>query len=125
VRLFRRAARIGLLGAPCITALALAASPLRSETIPGGRPRSHAQRLFYRQPARVWTEALPIGNGRLGAMAFGGVAEDRLALNEDTLWTGRPHEYHREGAARHLPEIRRLLWEGGRRRPRPSRSASS
>jgi alpha-L-fucosidase 2 len=69
-------------------------------------------RLSYRQPARVWTEALPIGNGRLGAMVFGGGAEERLQLNEDTVWTGRPHEYHREGAARYLPEIRRLLWEG-------------
>jgi alpha-L-fucosidase 2 len=69
-------------------------------------------RLWYRQPARYWTEALPVGNGRLGAMVFGGPSEERLQLNEDTLWTGRPHAYHHEGAAQHLPELRRLLAEG-------------
>jgi len=69
-------------------------------------------RLFYRQPARDWTEALPIGNGRLGAMVFGGMAEERLQLNEDTLWTGRPHAYQHEGAATHLPELRQLLADG-------------
>ncbi|MBI5382855.1 MAG: glycoside hydrolase N-terminal domain-containing protein [Opitutae bacterium] len=68
--------------------------------------------LWYRQPAAVWTEALPVGNGRLGAMVFGGTAEERLQLNEDTLWTGRPHDYAHEGAAQHLPELRRLLAEG-------------
>lgn len=46
--------------------------------------------LSYRQPARNWFEAMPIGNGRLGAMAFGGVESDCLVLNEDTIWTGRP-----------------------------------
>ena len=68
--------------------------------------------LWYRQPAEHWTEALPIGNGRLGAMVFGGVAEERLQLNEDTLWTGQPHAYQHEGAAKFLPELRRLLGEG-------------
>ncbi|WP_438482586.1 glycoside hydrolase family 95 protein [Oleiharenicola lentus] len=68
--------------------------------------------LWYRQPAQVWTEALPVGNGRLGAMVFGGLAEERLQLNEDTLWTGQPRDYTHEGAAKHLPEIRRLLTEG-------------
>ena len=46
--------------------------------------------LSYRQPARNWFEAMPLGNGRLGAMAFGGVESDCLVLNEDTIWTGRP-----------------------------------
>ena len=68
--------------------------------------------LWYRQPATHWTEALPIGNGRLGAMVFGGIAEERLQLNEDTLWTGQPHAYQHEGAAKYLPELRRLLAEG-------------
>ncbi|MBE3069937.1 MAG: glycoside hydrolase family 95 protein, partial [Planctomycetes bacterium] len=57
-------------------------------------------------------EALPVGNGRLGAMVFGGVEQDRLQFNDDTLWTGSPHEYQHEGAAKFLPEIRRLLAEG-------------
>ena len=49
--------------------------------------------LWYRQPAdRQWTEALPIGNGRLGAMVFGGVERERLQLNEDTLWAGGPYD---------------------------------
>lgn len=69
-------------------------------------------RLWYRQPATFWTEALPIGNGHLGAMVFGGTAKERLQFNEDTLWTGGPHEYHNEGAVAVLPELRRLLWAG-------------
>jgi alpha-L-fucosidase 2 len=48
--------------------------------------------LWYRQPAEQWTEALPIGNGRLGAMIFGGVARERLQLNEDTLYAGGPYD---------------------------------
>ena len=46
--------------------------------------------LWYREPARSWNESLPVGNGRLGAMVFGGIREERIALNEDTLWTGYP-----------------------------------
>ena len=68
--------------------------------------------LWYQQPASEWTQALPIGNGRLGAMVFGGIEKERLQFNEDTLWTGRPHEYQHEGAVEFLPEIRRLLEEG-------------
>jgi alpha-L-fucosidase 2 len=74
-----------------------------------------ATTLWYKEPARVWTEALPVGNGRLGAMIFGGIAEEHLQLNEDTLWTGQPHDYSNPGAAKHLPEIRRLLEEGKRK----------
>ncbi|MEO6329910.1 MAG: glycoside hydrolase family 95 protein [Ginsengibacter sp.] len=48
------------------------------------------QKLWYKQPAKVWTEALPVGNGRLGAMIFGGVSEELIQLNEATLWTGGP-----------------------------------
>jgi alpha-L-fucosidase 2 len=68
--------------------------------------------LWYRQPAVNWVEALPVGNGRLGAMVFGGTAHERIQFNEDTIWTGEPHEYQHEGAAKYLPEIRRLLAEG-------------
>ena len=68
--------------------------------------------LWYRRPAQQWSEALPLGNGRLGAMVFGGIEEDRIQFNDDTLWTGRPHEYQHEGAVKALPEIRRLLQEG-------------
>jgi alpha-L-fucosidase 2 len=68
--------------------------------------------LWYEQPASAWTEALPIGNGRLGGMVFGGTAEERIQFNEDTLWNGEPHAYPREGAAAFLPQIRQLLAEG-------------
>ena len=47
-------------------------------------------RLWYQEPALVWDEALPIGNGRLGAMIYGGVAKDAIQFNEETLWTGQP-----------------------------------
>ncbi len=69
-------------------------------------------RLWYDSPATQWTQALPIGNGRLGAMVFGGPAEDRYQLNEDTLWAGQPRDYAHDGAAQYLPQIRRLLFEG-------------
>jgi alpha-L-fucosidase 2 len=69
-------------------------------------------KLWYDTPARQWTDALPIGNGRIGAMVFGGTAEDRYQLNEDSLWCGKPHDYAHEGAARYLSEIRQLLFSG-------------
>jgi alpha-L-fucosidase 2 len=75
-------------------------------------PANPIHTLWYRQPAREWNEALPIGNGRLGAMVFGGVAEDRIQMNEDTFWSGRPHNYSVEGAASSLAEVRRLLFTG-------------
>jgi len=71
-----------------------------------------ATRLWYQQPAAKWEEALPVGNGRLGAMVFGGTAEERLQLNESTLWGGLPHDYSNPGAGQHLSELRRLIFAG-------------
>jgi alpha-L-fucosidase 2 len=68
--------------------------------------------LWYTKPATKWTEALPVGNGRLGAMIFGGVAKERIQFNESSIWTGEPHEYQHPGAATHLAEIRNLLNQG-------------
>lgn len=68
--------------------------------------------LWYEQPATQWVEALPIGNGSFGAMDFGGVAEARYQFNLDTIYTGRPHDYAHQGAVKHLPELRRLLFAG-------------
>lgn len=68
--------------------------------------------LWYDRPAAQWVEALPVGNGRMGAMVFGGVPEERLQFNEGTLWAGQPHDYAHPGAAQYLPELRRLLFEG-------------
>lgn len=69
-------------------------------------------RLWYLQPARIWTEALPIGNGNLGAMIFGGIAGEHLQVNESTFWTGQPRSYQREDAWKYLDTIRRLLFAG-------------
>lgn len=69
-------------------------------------------KLRYFEPAKVWTEALPLGNGRLGAMHFGGVQAERFQLNEDTLWSGEPELGANEGALTVLPEIRQALFEG-------------
>ncbi|MEO1011560.1 MAG: glycoside hydrolase family 95 protein [Bacteroidota bacterium] len=71
-----------------------------------------ANRLFYDAPAQKWVEALPIGNGRMGAMVYGGVTEDRIQFNEETLWTGEPHDYSNKGAYKHLRKIQQLLAEG-------------
>jgi alpha-L-fucosidase 2 len=68
--------------------------------------------LWYRRPASVWTEALPVGNGRLGAMIFGGVQHERLQLNEDTLWAGGPYDPNNTNALAALQEIRRLIFDG-------------
>lgn len=69
-------------------------------------------RLWYRYPAARWTEALPLGNGRLGAMVFGGIAEDRVQINEATLWGGGPHDYNNPQAHSHLEELRALIFAG-------------
>jgi alpha-L-fucosidase 2 len=69
-------------------------------------------KLWYNQPAEKWTDALPIGNGTLGAMIFGGVQQEHIQFNEQTLWSGGPRQYPRDGAATYLPVIRKLLFEG-------------
>src|SRR5690348_2363697 len=68
--------------------------------------------LWYTRPAQEWTDALPVGNGRLGAMIFGGVSRDRIQFNEETFWTGRPRDYNRKDAVKYLPQIRKLLSDG-------------
>ena len=68
--------------------------------------------IWLEAPAKVFTESLPLGNGRLGAMDFGGIENERVALNEDSLWSGSVQDADRTNAAAALPEIRRLLLEG-------------
>ena len=66
--------------------------------------------LWYRQPASTWTEALPVGNGRLGAMVFGGIASERIQLNEDTLWSGGPYEpLNPKAGPQAVEDIRKLI----------------
>ncbi len=68
--------------------------------------------LWYDKPAANWNEALPVGNGRLGAMVFGGVAEERLQLNDDTLWAGHIQDRHNPKALEALPQVRKLIFDG-------------
>jgi alpha-L-fucosidase 2 len=77
-----------------------------------GSSASSARTLWYAKPAEVWTEALPIGNGRLGAMVFGGVNRERLQLNEDTLYAGGPYDPANPEALVALPKVRALIAEG-------------
>ena len=89
-------------------------APLAQSNASAQTPVS-ADTLWYRAPARVWTEALPVGNGRLGAMVFGGTAVERIQFNDSDVWTGRPRGYHREGAVDSLPKLRELLFAGQRK----------
>ncbi|MET0394230.1 MAG: glycoside hydrolase N-terminal domain-containing protein [Chitinophagaceae bacterium] len=81
--------------------------------IAGSSPaQAQPLQLWYTRPAVKWTEALPIGNGRIGAMVFGGIAQDRIQFNEETLWTGEPRDYNRPHAFHYLDTIRQLLFAG-------------
>ncbi|WP_293883908.1 MULTISPECIES: glycoside hydrolase family 95 protein [unclassified Sphingobacterium] len=72
-------------------------------------------RVWFDHPAKQWEEALPIGNGRLGAMVYGGVEEEELQFNEETLWTDGPRNYNKKGASKYLQNIRELLDQGQQR----------
>lgn len=69
-------------------------------------------KMWYRQPAELWFEALPVGNGRLGAMVFGGVEQEHLQLNEDTVWAGHPIDRDRKGARKYIDQARELCFNG-------------
>lgn len=69
-----------------------------------------AHTIWFSAPASKWDEALPVGSGRLGGMVFGGVAEERIQLNEETYWSGGPYSTVVKGGHRHLPEIQRLVF---------------
>jgi alpha-L-fucosidase 2 len=74
-------------------------------------PADSLLKLWYKQPAQQWVEALPVGNGRIGAMVFGGVQQEELQLNEGYLWSGVPREGNNPVAKETLPEMRKLLFE--------------
>ena len=75
-------------------------------------PTDSAFNLTFDKPATKWTEAVPLGNGRIGAMEFGGTEDERLQVNESTLWGGSPHNYTNPEAHAHLEEIRQLIFAG-------------
>lgn len=69
-------------------------------------------KIWFTRPAENWNEALPVGNGRLGAMIFGGIESERLQLNEESVWTGQPRWDANPDAHKNLPKVRQLLFEG-------------
>ena len=87
-------------------------SAAEKETTTQTREASGALTLWYTQPATEWTKALPIGNGRLGAMVYGGIEQEHLQLNEDTLWSGGPHGYDNADAYQHLATVREQIEQG-------------
>jgi alpha-L-fucosidase 2 len=74
--------------------------------------QSPATRIWYTHPADTWENALPVGNGRLGAMVFGKIDEEQIPINEDTCWSGGPYSTTVEGGYKALPEIRKLIFDG-------------
>jgi alpha-L-fucosidase 2 len=93
----------------CCSAELLAAEP---QLIGNASAPAEPLSLWYRQPAAKWNEALALGNGRIGAMIFGGINRERLQLNENTLWAGGPYDPVNPQAREALPEVRRLVFEG-------------
>ena len=69
-------------------------------------------KLWYAQPATHWLEALPVGNSHLGAMIYGGTDTEEIQLNEETFWSGSPHNNNSTESLEYLPEVRRLIFEG-------------
>ncbi|MEO6527767.1 MAG: glycoside hydrolase family 95 protein [Gemmatimonadaceae bacterium] len=94
-------------------ALALSLALLLTSAHGAARAQSSPAQLalWSDTPASQWVEAFPVGNGRLGAMVFGGPARDRIQFNESTVWTGGPHDYARIGASRYLDTLRALLYK--------------
>ena len=72
--------------------------------------QDNTERLWYDSPAKIWLEALPIGNGRLGGMVYGGTQHDEVQLNEDTFWSGGPHDNNSTTSIDHLDEVRNLIF---------------
>ena len=74
--------------------------------------KDNNQRLWYDRPAEHWLEALPLGNSRMGAMVYGGILEEEIQLNEETFWSGGPHDNNSKTALQYLPKVRQLIFDG-------------
>jgi len=90
----------------CLISLLNLNIPLYSQSSSSGL------KIWFTKPAETWNDALPVGNGRLGAMVFGGIEKERLQLNEESVWTGAPRWDANPDALKNLPEVRKLLFEG-------------
>src|SRR5574344_2756079 len=75
-------------------------------------PMKAQYKLWYQEPAQVWTDALPLGNGRLGAMVYGIPSLERVQLNEETIWTGQPNSNPNAKALKAIPQIQNFIWNG-------------
>ncbi|MEV1011991.1 glycoside hydrolase family 95 protein [Streptomyces sp. NPDC049881] len=106
------AAGVTATGAGAGTAVADSGPAAIPTTAAPGPAADQPLRLWYREPAAEWLQALPLGNGRLGAMVFGGVDTEQLQLNEDTVWGGGPYDPANSGGLAHLAEIRRRVFAG-------------
>jgi alpha-L-fucosidase 2 len=82
------------------------------DSVTFGQAKPSGMKIWFNKPAENWNEALPVGNGRLGAMVFGGVENERLELNEESVWTGEPRWDANPDALKTLPKVRQLLFEG-------------
>ena len=74
--------------------------------------KDNNQRLWYNRPAQHWLEALPLGNSRMGAMIYGGITEEEIQLNEETFWSGGPHNNNSTTSLQYLQEVRSLIFDG-------------
>ena len=96
-----------------VAAMAAGTAALAMTRVDGATRADPSPRvLWYEQPASAWTEALPVGNGHMGAMIFGGIEQERLQLNEDSLWAGQPYDPANPAARSALPHIRALIFAG-------------
>jgi hypothetical protein len=93
--------------------LAQAAAAWAAAAATGDATKPGPERVLWsRQPAQNWLEAMPLGNGLLGSTVFGGIERERIALNECTFWSGRPHDDDNPEAIKYFPQIRDLVFAG-------------
>ena len=88
-----------------VTLLAVACNPQPKQA-------GDQERLWYDAPAARWLEALPIGNGQMAAMVFGGITDETIQLNESTFWSGSPHNNNSETSLQYLDQARQLIFAG-------------
>jgi alpha-L-fucosidase 2 len=91
-----------------LTGLFILSNPLYPQT----ENKPSGMKIWFSKPADTWNDALPVGNGRLGAMIFGGIEKERIELNEESVWTGEPRWDANPDALKNLPKVRQLLFEG-------------
>jgi alpha-L-fucosidase 2 len=92
--------------------VAAALAPALPSASLAGEVRGRPDALWYSRPADEWVQALPIGNGRIGAMVFGGIGSERLQLNEDSFFSGGPYDPVNPQAREALPKVRELVFSG-------------